>query len=327
MADPSYKERGSAGAAPRIPRRPATVARAVTAVAILAFLFGRIPVGTVLDAAASASVPALIAAFAIGLLAHVAVADRLRRLIEPFGVRISTGSLYRIHLATLFYGIALPAGNVAAIVSRFYQISKYRADYAGIGVALALERVVGVLSLCAVGIAFWLADRPASWPAFALMAGAFALGTAVCVLLFARGSAGPARSAVAGRLLSGRLAPLGRALRAARAIPAPTFLAVLVASIVAHLCGIAAFALVAGALGLELPLATIAWTRSAALLVAIVPISVAGLGVRETALVLLLAPYGVAEAEALAYSLLVFAVTVLAIGIVGGLLEARRVLR
>jgi hypothetical protein len=44
-------------------------------------------------------------------------------------------------------------------------------------------------------------------------------------------------------------------------------------------------------------------------------------------MVILLAPYGIAAADALTYSLLAFAATVLAVGLLGGLIEAIRFLR
>lgn len=93
-----------------------------------------------------------------------------------------------------------------------------------------------------------------------------------------------------------------------------------------HLLGILAYALVAAALGLELGLLDLGWIRTAAALITILPVSVAGLGVREGALVLLLAPLGIEPAQALVFSLLVFAVTMLLFGLAGGLVEARRLL-
>jgi hypothetical protein len=78
---------------------------------------------------------------------------------------------------------------------------------------------------------------------------------------------------------------------------------------------------------MELAYLTIGWTRSAAVLVTVLPVSLAGLGLREGAFVLLLAPYAVAPADALAYSLLAFATTVLAVGLIGGAIEAFRLLR
>ena len=63
------------------------------------------------------------------------------------------------------------------------------------------------------------------------------------------------------------------------------------------------------ALDLALPLLTVAWLRAAAILIAILPISVSGLGVREGALLVLMAPYDISSAQAIAFSLLAFAST------------------
>ena len=53
-----------------------------------------------------------------------------------------------------------------------------------------------------------------------------------------------------------------------------------------------------------------------------IPISIAGLGVREGLLILLLRPFAVLDEEALAFSLLVFAVNVVLVGLLGDLIEA-----
>jgi uncharacterized membrane protein YbhN (UPF0104 family) len=116
---------------------------------------------------------------------------------------------------------------------------------------------------------------------------------------------------------------LGRSRRLPRALLAQVFLL----GVVVHLMGVVAFGLVALALELDLSLLTIGWTRSAAVLVTVLPVSLAGLGLREGAFVLLLAPYGIAAADALSYSLLAFAATVLAFGLIGGVIEAFRLLR
>ena len=44
-------------------------------------------------------------------------------------------------------------------------------------------------------------------------------------------------------------------------------------------------------------------------------------------MVILLAPYGIVASDALTYALLAFATTVLAVGLLGGLIEACRFLR
>lgn len=78
----------------------------------------------------------------------------------------------------------------------------------------------------------------------------------------------------------------------------------------------------ARALDLDLGFLTVAWMRVAVHAVMLLPISIAGLGVRESTLVLLAAPYGLTASEAVAWSFLMFAGTLLA-ALLGGLNEAR----
>jgi glycosyltransferase 2 family protein len=309
-------------------RRLMALGRCAVAFAILAWLFHQITLASVLDAATSAAPGALLAAFLFALLAHVVIADRLRRLVKALGMRLSTLSLLQINLATVFYGLILPAGNVTGIIARFYRMSRREPNYGGIAVALAFERVVATLTLCLVGVAFWLVDWPADWPALVLMLGALAALLVLYAALFTTAPPLPARlRGSLGRWWPDRLASLRDALRQSRDLSPGVVAKLFALSIVTHGLGVIAYGLVASALDLELSLATIAWTRSAAVLVAILPISVAGLGVREGAMVILLAPYGITAADSLTYALLAFATTILAVGLVGGLLEALRLLR
>ena len=88
--------------------------RCAIALAIFVYLFDQISPTTVLDHASAAAPGALLAAFLVALLAHVVIADRLRRLVEAFGMEMSILNLLQINLATVFYGLILPAGNVTA---------------------------------------------------------------------------------------------------------------------------------------------------------------------------------------------------------------------
>jgi len=79
----------------------------------------------------------------------------------------------------------------------------------------------------------------------------------------------------------------------------------------------------ARALGLELSLLTIGWVRSAVVLIAMLPVSLGGIGLREGAFLYFLTPCGVGQEQAVAYSFLVFIVAVLFLGILGGIVEGR----
>jgi uncharacterized membrane protein YbhN (UPF0104 family) len=95
-------------------------------------------------------------------------------------------------------------------------------------------------------------------------------------------------------------------------------------SVVAHLGGIVGYWLVAQSLDMSLSLLIIAWIRSGMMLVTLLPVTIAGLGVREVAALVLLQQYGVESNIAIAFSMLVFAATVVGIALLGGLTEAWR---
>ena len=87
-----------------------------------------------------------------------------------------------------------------------------------------------------------------------------------------------------------------------------------------HLLGAAAFLAFAAAAGAEIGLAPALWTRGVTGITMLLPLSVAGLGLRELSYVALLGIFGVPPATALAVSLMVFA-TLLLNAAAGGVIE------
>jgi glycosyltransferase 2 family protein len=297
-------------------------ARVAIAAAILAYLFGQIPAAEVLRSLAGASTGPLLGGVLVVFVLQVVAAGRLRLLANAYGVCFSSWALFKINLATLFYGICLPAGNVTGFIARLYMMSAPQKQYVGVALALSCDRVVATVMLCVVGIGFWLLAWPVdAWhvlvPMLAALLGLALLQAAFFVRLplpFPR------------FLWPAKLGLLREALQRSRSLSPASLVWALGLAIVVHLLGTLAYGLVASALHLDVSLATVGWTRAAAMLAAILPISVAGLGVREGVLVLLLAPYAVSAPDALVYSLLAFAVTVLAPAMAGALIEADRLL-
>jgi uncharacterized membrane protein YbhN (UPF0104 family) len=297
-------------------------ARVAIAAAILAYLFGQMPAAEVLRSLAGASTGPLLggvlAVFALQLVA----AGRLRLLTNAYGVCLSIWALFKINLATLFYGLCLPAGNMTGFIARLYMMSAPQKQYVAVALALACDRVIATVTLCVVGIGFWLVAWPVdAWHVLVVMLAAL-LGLALLQAAFFVQVPLPFPSF----LLRAKLSLLREALQRSRSLSPATLAWAFGLGMVMHLLGTLAYALVASALHLDVSLATIGWTRAAAMLAAILPISVAGLGIREGVLVLLLAPYAVSAPDALAYGLLAFAVMVLAPGMLGALIEADRLL-
>jgi hypothetical protein len=85
--------------------------------------------------------------------------------------------------------------------------------------------------------------------------------------------------------------------------------------------GIVLFYIVALAVNVHLSILAIGWIRSLLTILQLLPFSIAGLGLREVSVVMLLREYGIIEPLALTFSLAIFGLMVLG-GLIGGALEA-----
>lgn len=90
-----------------------------------------------------------------------------------------------------------------------------------------------------------------------------------------------------------------------------TLVSTLLLGAATHLCHAFMFALLAQAVGISIPFVDWIWISSVVSIMLLLPITVAGLGLREGVLVALLGWFGVAPATAFALSLIVFALYIL----------------
>ena len=96
----------------------------------------------------------------------------------------------------------------------------------------------------------------------------------------------------------------------------------LLLSVLIHWITTVAFAFLGWSLGMHLALIEFGWIRSCWLLLAMLPITIAGLGMREGSLLYFMGPYGVGGPQIIALACLRLA-TSLTIAAIGGLLELR----
>jgi hypothetical protein len=90
-------------------------------------------------------------------------------------------------------------------------------------------------------------------------------------------------------------------------------------SLIHHALGTLVYFLLAGAIDLGLSYTDCAWLRALLHLLFLLPLTVSGIGVRESALVVLLLPLGISSVQAVAYSFLLMA-GLLLMASIGGLL-------
>jgi uncharacterized membrane protein YbhN (UPF0104 family) len=246
------------------------------------------------------------------------------------GVMLGFWELLRINLIARFYTIALPRGASAAI--RWHHYRKGGSGHAAAALLL-FENLVSVFTLF-LSAALILSVEGAQAGPFARylmpLAWCGALASAGLLLPFLHRPAAALFRRRLGSLLTrpGRVSGIARRLLTAidcyHGLPVRRVGSILMASVLGYVFFILSAWVLARGMDLGVGLAAIAWVRSVTLLAALIPITIAGLGVREGAMIVLLGGYGVSSSNAFAYAIAAFLIQ-LALGLVGAILELVRV--
>lgn len=301
--------------------------RIAVAAVVLAWLLSRVDVAEVGAAIARASPAAIVLASLSSFLGNVVIAFRLRVLLAAQGVRARASQTLAINLAAFFYNLFLPVGGVGVAALRLQRLSHAASGrFTAALTAMVCDRLAATASLGLVGLAFWLAD-PHPKPTGSLLA--LLLGTATVASLLApravphevRHFVRELTAGASGTWWAAALHRFSTALGSVARIPPAALARILGISILAQLPAAFVFVLLGWGLDLSVPAVSMAWIRSVSVMIAVMPISIGGLGVRETVLVYIMQTFGVAAPDAIALSLLVFATTILAPGLLGGIIE------
>lgn len=277
--------------------------RAGLTAAILAWLATRLDMGAAWAAVAAISRPHLLAVLALVALDRTVMIWRWLLLLRATGAAVSAGAAARLFLESSFVGSFLPAG-IGGDAARAWGLAQVT-DRPGDALAsVVVDRVLGVLSLAAMGAAGVLAWAPVGGAAQAAMV--VAALSAACVGVF-WGDALLRRLVPAGRH-DGPLAR--RLLKVADAVAKyrqhrGALVAVMAWSIVVQVLRITQAYLLGLGLGIRVPFAYYLLVMPIGLLLLLLPISVSGFGVPQGVIVWLLRPVGVADALSFALSTLI----------------------
>lgn len=301
--------------------------RITVSAALLSYIFLHIGLQTVITAIGRANISVLSLAFIAALIVQFIASYQVKYLTDVQQLRLPTLLVFEVELATRFYGLFLPGGNVTALPIRILKFTSKRSQITGVVVSLFADRIIATLSLCGLGLVFWALARPQPDELWLRI---FALATVVCLVptyaLFVRPFspkvhqfAQPLR-----RHWPNVWEKLSYAFQSSRQSGGKVLISSLTLSVGAHLVSIVGYWLIAQSIGMALSLPVVAWIRSGMMLATLLPITFAGLGVREGAALVLLQRYGIDSDDAVAFSVLVFAATVVWIAFLGGLTEAWR---
>lgn len=305
---------------------PTWILKACITSGLLYYIFRTIPVSEIVPAIVSARMDLFAVAFLLVLLMNHVSACRMKLLTDRQGMTVSRRRIFEINLITNFYGLALP-GSLAGGGIRWNML--YKADRNGTGalVAIVFNRLVLTTATVATGLAFWVlagsyrTNNAAGASLMGILALLLALqGAMIQGRIFPRVERFLEGGGRLPEFLRSKLGKLALSARQYRDLPRASLARIAALSFAEELLGVLSYCFVALAIGLDVPVIQLGWIRSCINIVLMLPVSLSGFGVREGALIALLEPFGVGGAAAVAFSLLLFARSLLTAAI-GGVLE------
>lgn len=299
--------------------------KVIVSVALIAFLFSRVELERVGRAIASANYLYLALALALYFAAITVGCFKWQILLAAQGIEVSLNRLLSYTFVGLFFGNFLPT-NVGGDLVRGYDLARHIRGGAEAAISVLVDRLVGLIAFMSMAlfmaiIASFVADQAglqrvaiAAAAALAIFAGGFALILshrlrAKVELLFRL----PLLSTFAP--LYGRLS---RALQAYRHSYSALVRAFFISASVLIITGFVNH-LIAEALGGGIPLLYIFLFNPLIAFVLLVPISVGGIGLNQSAYVFFFSLIGVPEVKSLSLSL-IMQVIILVSSLPGGFL-------
>lgn len=300
------------------------------AVGLLLLIFRVVPFADVMRSIRSAEPTKLAIGFALLFLARLLAAWRMKLLTDEQDLRLTMPEIFEIGTTSTFYGLILP-GTLSGGLVRWYKLAK-QGNAVGALASLTWDRLADTVAVAIIGILAWALSVRTG--AHALV-GPGLLGVTIgLVALYLAGFSevvgnvvlrpidAAARRLREGGWLRGKLEAVAVAARSYHGLGAVFPTKVAVYSLAVQAVGSVGFYVWAQALGSPVGLAEVTWARACYTLVLLLPITFAGLGAREGVLILLLQPYGVTGADAVALSFIQLGGTLI-LAILGGAYEFR----
>ncbi len=280
---------------------------------LLALLFSRVSRGTMAGMLRGASLPLLLLCIPLYMVGQVLSTLRWQILLAAEGIRVPLWRLLLLYFEGMFFNLFLPTA-VGGDVVRGYRIWHLTRAGEGALASILVERLTGFVAMVGIAVlttAAAYATDALRDPSVELLVGAVAVGLAAAVsLIFS-----PAALRLVDRLIGGRLGakPLHAVRRFGEAVQRYRGHGGAVAAALGISLGfqtLLIFLVYLAALALHLPVRLIQFLIFIPMVnvLAMFPISLGGLGLREGGTMYLFGKVGVEPAGALTLSLLWFAI-------------------
>jgi uncharacterized membrane protein YbhN (UPF0104 family) len=274
-------------------RNAMRLARAALTLAVVAYVYRKVDWSTLSGSLRLVRPPRLLAAAALQGLAAAAASTRWRLLLREQGIRVSWPAALRLTLVGLFFNFFL-LGSIGGDAARFVGALRHDgASKAKLARSLVQDRLIGLFALLLILAGALAVYRPVVAADRVLGSVALIVYAANAAFLLAAGALwllGPARgqSPAGGPGLKWKFG-----LDSARAsFPRGTFLGAMALSLANHALSITAAFEAAHGAGIPISLPAAALVIETTALALSLPITIAGLGVRDGMLLWLLGLFG-----------------------------------
>ena len=296
--------------------------KVLLSVALMAFLFARIPFSSVASALTHASRPWLVAAFLVLVASNVLGSWQWDQLLAAVGIQIPFWKVCAYYHVGLFFNNFLPA-NIGGDLVRIADATRYDTTPATAFSTVLMDRLVGTVALAGLALVTTLPaiDRFHLTLAYLALVGFFVFSVIMIWAVFHPGLL-PALERVLARIGLGSLKPHLDDLAARLADfrdQRGLMLRLVAVALIVQVSRIAVHVLVARSLGLHIPLAYFFLFVPLLAVIVSLPISLNGIGLREGAGVVLFGLIGVGRTQAFALQFTTYLVAV-AVSLLGGLI-------
>jgi uncharacterized protein (TIRG00374 family) len=250
---------------------------------------------------------------------------RMKLMMDQQKIDIQLWQVFRIRLISFYYKLFIPGGTLANIGILFYKFTQIKKEKKPeIISTIMFDRILATIGLCFVGL-FCLFFAKPNLPLLLtyLIFLIFSSLLLLIILLSNTRFSNLIEDKIQNRnnKLSSKLLKLVATVKEFQKLSTLDLLYLVILSILPHIVGIFAFTAISASMGLSLSILDWGWIRSIIIIGTMLPISLAGIGIRDGLLIYILHQYSVSADIAWALSFLLLAATALWPALLGLTLE------
>ena len=285
---------------------------------IIILLINSIGISSIFDSIKQVNMVYLLIAWVIALFVRFLESTQMKRLMKEAAMDIPA---YRTFLAgslSALYGMILP-GDLLAGVAKWANLSSAVGEKAGVFNSIIYFRLLQLMPWLVAGIIAFAINNPTDSSHLPIILGILSSFIIIVSIMFYHPKTGMRFNAYASKVvlflfphkIADAISNVLSSLKYFYEFHWSFHLIMMIRSFFIMIIGFVGFYFSAMAVGIDLPIAVLVWAKSIITLSRQLPITISGLGVRESILVTVFMPFAVPEASAFTLGMLMFSNSVI----------------